>query len=191
MSADFMTGFAKLKPESMGNYSGYAVGRNDFEIDEEALKHWRAQDLCNWQPMNDGVLIERLEPMIKVRGGIYLTDDTNGNGPLLRKGKVLACGPGKWVEGTWWCFWDLEWQTDDGGMKAWRARWEWLDSYREPLDVKPGMTVLFNARWNDFAHGELRGTGSDKSGPLERPLPVGYDEKIHLVQEADIAGIIS
>jgi len=178
MSADFMAGFAKLKPESMGNYSGYAIGRNDFEIDEEALKHWRAQDLRNWQPMNDGVLIERLEPMIKVRGGIYLTDDTNGNGPLLRRGKVLACGLGKWVKGMWWYF-----ESRNG--------WEWIPSHREQMDVKPGMTVLFNARWNDFSHGELRSTGSDKSGPLERPLPVGYDEKIHLVQEADIAGILA
>jgi hypothetical protein len=52
-------------------------------------------------------------------------------------------------------------------------------------------TVLFNARWNDLAHGELRGTGADKSGPLERPLSYKFDPTIHLVQENDIAGILS
>lgn len=149
--------------------------------------------LYDCQPMNDSVLIERLEPMIKMRGGIYLTDDTNGNGPILRRGRVLACGPGKWVEGTWWKVkksMALP-NSDITGFYPEYREWEWLEGHREPLDVKPGMTVLFNARWNDFEHGELRGTGSDKSGPLERPLPVGYDEKIHLVQEADIVGILS
>lgn len=119
--------------------------------------------LQDWQPMNDSVLIKRLEPIVKVRGGIYLTDDANGNGPLLREGVILACGPGR--------------RDEDGA--------------RVPLEVRPGMKVLFNARWNDFANQELRGSGSDRSGALERPLPIGYDATIHLVQEADIAGILS
>jgi len=145
--------------------------------------------------MNDGVLIERLEPMLKERGGIVLTDEIVGNGPILRRGKVLACGPGRWVAGTWWkkCAAEISAMRaqvypdllDDGWT------WEWLPGYRETLDVNPGDRVLFNARWNDFAHDELRGTGSDKSGPLERPLPIGFDPMIHLVQEADIAGRIN
>lgn len=57
-------------------------------------------------------------------------------------------------------------------------------------DVKPGMKVLFNSKWNDLSAGENKGTGADGSGPLERPLPLGADPLIHLVQEADIFGIV-
>ena len=48
-----------------------------------------------------------------------------------------------------------------------------------PLDVKPGDKVLFNSKWNDF--------GAAEHG---RPLPLGADPTLHLVQEADIFGII-
>jgi len=74
------------------------------------------------------------------------------------KGVVLAVGPGK--------------RDEDGDLV--------------PLDVRPGDKVLFNSRWNDFSAGEQVGTGADGSGPLTRPLPLGHDETIHLVQEADI-----
>src|SRR5216683_5466420 len=110
----------------------------------------------DWQPMNDGVLIKRINKE-NPAWGIMLTDETAGNGPILREGIVLACGPGK--------------RDEDGD--------------RVPLDVKPGDKVLFNVRWNDFANAELRGTGSDLKGPLERPLSYRFDPMIHLVQEAD------
>jgi co-chaperonin GroES (HSP10) len=62
------------------------------------------------------------------------------------KGTVLAVGPGKCDE--------------DGDF--------------QPTVVKPGDTVLFNSKWNDFA--------SD----YYDDLPVGADPTLHLVQEADI-----
>ena len=74
------------------------------------------------------------------------------------KGVVLAVGPGK--------------RDEDGDLV--------------PLDVRPGDKVLFNSRWNDFSAGEQVGTGADGAGPLTRPLPLGHDDTIHLVQEADI-----
>lgn len=138
-------------------------------------------------PCSDRVLIQRIEDP---PGLIELTDQ-----PKSIKGLVLAVGPGRWIPGEWWCFWDLEWASDiepsDGQqMKAWRARWEWIPGYRQALTIKPGMKVLFNSKWNDFAHAENKGTGSDFSGPLERPLPVTADPMLHLVQEADIFAIV-
>jgi chaperonin GroES len=50
---------------------------------------------------------------------------------------------------------------------------------RIPLDVKPGDKVLFNSRWNDFSAAEHG-----------RPLRYDQDPMIHLVQEADIFGIV-
>lgn len=149
-------------------------------------------DLRGWQPINDQVFIERLEPMIQPQHGLVLTDQNAENKPILRKGRVLACGPGKWIEGTWWYLpkrgnYLLDMHRPEAEQTH---EWRWLEGYREQLDVKPGMTVLFNARWNDLAHGELRGTGADKLGPLERPLSYKFDPTIHLVQEADIAGIL-
>lgn len=58
-------------------------------------------------------------------------------------------------------------------------------------DVKVGDYVLFNSKWNDFSSGENKGTGADGSGPLERPLPIHADPRLHLVQEADIFLILS
>jgi co-chaperonin GroES (HSP10) len=130
--------------------------------------------------MEDQVFIERLEPIDRDRTGqIVVTDmETADNKMLLRKGRVLSVGPGKWIPGTWWHF---------------KTGWEWLDGYREKPTVKPGDLVIFNARWNDLRHGELRPIGADRhsrTAPLERPLSYLYDERVHLVQENDIAGII-
>ena len=72
----------------------------------------------NWQPLNDRVLIERLEEAPK---GIIITDSDKST-----LGRVVAVGPGKWVEGV------------NGGMV--RAR----------LDVKPGDLVRFNSKWSDM-----------------------------------------
>lgn len=63
------------------------------------------------------------------------------------KGIVLAVGPGK--------------RDEDGEIV--------------PLDVQPGDKVLFNSRWNDFAHAEHG-----------RPLSAGADPMLHLVTEGDI-----
>lgn len=117
--------------------------------------------LADWQPMGDGVLIQRLEPIEQQRGSaIVLTDMKQDDKMIIRKGRVLAVGPGK---------------RDEDGERI------------EP-DVCPGDVVLFNARWNDLTHAENRGTGSDGRGPLERPLSYRFDPTIHLVTEGDIAG---
>jgi chaperonin GroES len=130
-------------------------------------KSERADDaIRNWQPMGDSVLIERLEPIERKPGSeIVLTDIKHTGEMLLRKGRVLAVGPGK--------------RDEDGD--------------RVPCDVKPGDLVIFNARWNDLAHAELKPVGSDaksRTAPLERPLSYKFDPAIHLVQEADIAGVL-
>jgi co-chaperonin GroES (HSP10) len=118
------------------------------------------------QPMNDSVLIQRLEPIEQKRGSaIVFTDMKQSGEMILRKGRVLAVGPGKRDE----------------------------DGERVPCEVKPGDLVIFNARWNDFAHAELKPVGSDaksRTAPLERPLSYRFDPTIHLVQEADIAGVL-
>lgn len=132
----------------------------------------------NWQPTGDGVLIRRVEQNVP-RETVLLTDKDSGNGPRMAKGVVLAVGPGKWIEGTWWHFSHPQ------------SRWEWIPGHREHMEVKVGQEVMFNSRWNDLAHGELKGTGSDGLGPLERPLSYKFDPLLHLVQEGDIAGILA
>jgi co-chaperonin GroES (HSP10) len=69
--------------------------------------------------------------------------------PKGLKGTVLAVGPGKCDE--------------DGDF--------------QPTVVKPGDTVLFNSKWNDFAK------------DYYDDLPLGADRTLHLVQEADVFGI--
>ena len=103
------------------------------------------------KPMHDYVLIQRIEE--KQEGLIIQPDIAKEKGI---KGKVLAVGPGKLIEGV------------NGGM------------VRRPLDVKPGDVVLFNSKWNDFA-GDHYTTSSyvEATTNAER-------EKLHLVQEADI-----
>jgi len=145
----------------------------------------------SWQLSNDSVLIERLEPIEEPVKGLILTDAKADGKMILRKGRVLSVGPGKWVPGTWW---KVKRYANTHGVERgnidlidWRE-WRWIPGYREHLEVKPGDLVLFNARWNDLAHAENRGSGADGRGPLERPLSYKFDPRIHLVQEADIAG---
>jgi hypothetical protein len=131
----------------------------------------------------DHVLIRRVEEPTSIR----LTDAPKGI-----KGIVLAVGPGKWKDGGWWkC---NSGHTDCAGyehsVNSKGDSYHWIPGRREPLEVKPGMSVLFNSKWNDFTSGENKGTGCDFSGPLERPLPLNADPMIHLVQEADIFCII-
>ena len=120
------------------------------------------------QPTEDRVLIQRLDEP----SSILLTDQ-----PKSIKGLVLAVGPGKWIEGTWWHFLTGE-------------RWRWIDGHREPVTVQPGQIVAFNSRWNDLSHAENKGTGADGKGPLERPLSYNLAKNQHLVREADIFGIL-
>lgn len=132
------------------------------------------------QPQNDRVLIQRIEEP----SDILLTDR-----PKSIKGLVLAVGPGKWIEGTWWYLKKRRWL--DGPMAGLEAgEWEWIPGHRQEMTVKPGMKVLFNSKWNDFSAGENKGTGADFSGPLERPLPLKANPLLHLVQEADIFAIV-
>jgi co-chaperonin GroES (HSP10) len=45
--------------------------------------------------------------------------------------------------------------------------------------VQPGQQVYFNSKWNDFAE------------DYETKTPLGHDDRLHLIQEADIFGIIT
>lgn len=127
------------------------------------------------KPRNNRVLIRRLEEPSK----ITLTD-----APKAIKGKVLAVGPGKWHPGEW------RWVTTGYIGPFDTQEWKWVSGWREPMEVKPGMLVLFNSKWNDLAHAENVGTGADGKGPLERPLSYKLDKLEHLVTEDDIFCII-
>ncbi len=134
-------------------------------------------------PSDDRVLIQRIEEP----SDILLTDK-----PKSIKGIVLAVGPGKWHPGEWWLVKKKTWlHSFIGGMSEIEVDdWEWFDGYRETPTVKPGDNVLFNSKWNDLSNAENKGTGSDGSGPLERPLSYKLDPLTHLIQEADIFAIV-
>ena len=110
-------------------------------------------------PRHDRVLIQRIGDVSRV-GSIELPDSLREKS---MKGVVVAIGPGKWHPATWWKVKD---------------KWEWLDGWREQMDVQVGQHVLFSSKWNDLAedYGEI--------------LPLGADPQLHLVQQADIIGIL-
>lgn len=110
------------------------------------------------QPRNDRVLIERLD---EPQTGVIIRPEVASTKGI--KGVVLSVGPGKWVPGEWWKI---------------KGKWEWIEGYRQELQVKPGMKVLFNSRWHDLD------ANYEKSGYEQ-------DGKLHLVQEADIYGILN
>ena len=112
-------------------------------------------------PLGDRVLVRRL-PKTGTFDSHKLPDHA-GTDMVQAEGIVLKAGPGK--------------QDDEG--------------YLQPMGVKPGDKVLFNARWNDFRAAELTGSDCDRQGPLERPLPAGHPKDIYLITEGDIAGILS
>jgi hypothetical protein len=135
------------------------------------------------QLSSDRILVRRLEE----RAALTLTDQ-----PKSIKGVVLAVGPGKWIPGTWWKVGisadmpdiaNFYWSKEDGA-------WEWIPGYYQTPEVKPGMCVLFNSKWNDFSAGENVGSGADGKGPLERPLSYKLDKTLHLVTEGDIFAIV-
>jgi hypothetical protein len=132
------------------------------------------------QPLDDRVLIQRLEEP----SAIVLTDAPKGI-----KGVVLSVGPGKWHPGEWWFvgqWYRSMYANEPPGPWRKAGSWEWIPGWRETPEVHPGDTVLFNSKWNDFAHAENKGTGADGKGPLERPLSYKQDDRLHLVREADI-----
>lgn len=94
----------------------------------------------------------------KPKGAIVVPEIATENGI---KGKVLAVGPGKWIEGV------------NG------------DLVQRPLEVKPGDLVYFNSKWNDFA-GDHYVTSSyvEARTGAER-------ERLHLIQEADIFAVVN
>lgn len=74
------------------------------------------------QPLHDKVLIERMD----VPGSsVIIVPEIAQERSML--GKVLAVGPGKWIEGI------------NGGR------------VRRPVDVKPGQYVYFNSKWDDLS----------------------------------------
>lgn len=118
--------------------------------------------LSNFQPTGQRILVRRLPQPDEV---ILLDahDEKDGGEMVFAEGEILAVGPGYFDEdGDFW-----------------------------PTTVKPGQHIIFNARWNDFCHQELKATGCDGNGPLERPVPQFiWGEKLYLITEGDIAGIL-
>ena len=117
------------------------------------------------QPRGDRVLIQRIEPC---RYGDPTCPCQDGDmchyeGPKAwpkPKGSILLTDAPKGIKGVVVAVGPGK-RDEDGDLV--------------PLDVKPGDKVLFNSKWNDFSAAEHG-----------RPLPLGHDEKLHLVQEADI-----
>ena len=149
------------------------------------LDQWRQvldghEGIRSFDLTEDRVLIRRIEEP----SSIEMTDKPKGI-----KGVILGTGPGKWIPGEWYKV--GEWFRL-GKKSPWlkAGEWEWFPGHRQYMEVKPGMSVLFNSKWNDFTSGENKGTGSDFSGPLARPLPLKADPMIHLIREADIFCVI-
>lgn len=128
-------------------------------------------NLKGWQPRNDRVIIERLDAVTS--GLIKLTDQPKG-----LKGRIVAAGPGKWIEGTWWKV-RLKPFTFDNPNAFSADGWEWIPGHREEHPLKPGMTVLFNSKWDDF-----------RNADFEREKPTGIPENLHMVQVADVFCIL-
>lgn len=107
------------------------------------------------------MLVERIAEPENI-GRIYVPDAARNKGIL---GKVVAVGPGKWIEGCWWFFRARTYKLGDHE----RGEWEWIPGYRQEIKVRYGQTVYFNSRWNDVEQ-----------------LPGG----MHLIQEADIFCVV-
>lgn len=103
------------------------------------------------EPRNDYVLIQRIDEPLK--GRIIAPEIAQEKGI---KGRVLAVGPGKWIEGI------------NGG------------SVRRKPEVAIGDIVLFNSKWNDFAADHY-----STEPQMEARHHVERD-KLHLVQIDDI-----
>lgn len=98
-----------------------------------------------WEPLRDMVMVKRLEPKAATASGIHF-----GNPKPLEdstKGVVLACGPGRWVRGSWYK--RGKWIQNAKGIWQKVGEWEWLPGFFEPMKIKPGMTVEFGP-WADL-----------------------------------------
>ena len=129
------------------------------------------------QPRNDRVLIRRIEePEAKI-GSIVVPDVARSK---AIKGEVLAVGPGKWVEGSWWKTPTCKLPHEDALLDeaVVEPEWRWIPGHRVPPEVHPGQIVLFSSKWNDLASTHY---DDDKSAL--------FDPLLHLIQEADILGI--
>lgn len=123
------------------------------------------------QPLADRILVRRIEP----KGGIIITDKAKS-----QRGEIIAVGPGRWIPGEWYKL-GGEWKRDANGLLYKDGgRWVWISGYRRPVEYSVGERVAFNSRWNDF-----------RAGDYSQELPIGADETLHLVQEADIFGRIN
>lgn len=106
-------------------------------------------------PRNDRVLVQREQEADKI-GSIHIPDSAQEKS---YRGKVLAVGPGKMVEGV------------NGDM------------VRRPCEVKPGDTVIFSSKWNDLAADHYSTTSSEEF------FSSADRDRLHLIQEADVIAI--
>lgn len=119
------------------------------------------------QPLNDRVLIRRIEEPEQRIGSIIVPDIAKTR---AIKGEVVAVGRGKWHPGEWW-------KLNSKLVPGMRS-WQWIEGYREPPPVFAGQTVYFNSKWSDM--------GDEYQHP-----GVGWDETLHMVQIADIFAVIN
>lgn len=84
------------------------------------------------QPLNDRVLIRRIEEPEQRIGSIIVPDIAKSRSI---KGEIIAIGRGKWHPGEFWCV---------------KGRWQWVEGYREVPSVYPGQIVYFNSKWSDM-----------------------------------------
>ena len=123
------------------------------------------------QPLNDRVLIRRIEEPEQRIGGIIVPQIAKEK---AIKGVIVAVGQGKWHPGEWWNVRTRSFTNpdtgEDGCMEREYYTWQWIEGYREVPSVYPGQTVYFNSKWDD------------SNGQIAADL--------HLVQEADIFVVI-
>lgn len=116
------------------------------------------------QPQQNMVVIESVPT--PEHGRIVIPDIAKQRSLM---GKVIATGPGKWIPGDWYKV--GEW-FDWHGIKLKAGTWKWFPGYYRVPEVKVGMTVLFNSKWNDLASTHYA------DDAIERDM--------HLVMEEDI-----
>lgn len=120
------------------------------------------------QPLNDRVLIRRLEEPEQRVGSIIVPDIAKSR---AIKGEIVAVGRGKWHPGEWWWLKDGE---PINGVQPYD--WCWIPGWLETPPVEVGQTVYFGSRWNDVGENyEIPG--------------INWDEKLHMCMMGDIYGI--
>jgi co-chaperonin GroES (HSP10) len=135
-----------------------------------------------WQPMNDRILVQKIEEPHKSR--IVMPDAHwrqqagHRNIADVHLGKVLAVGPGKYMPGYW--FQDGVWIPDENGIQhKYETEWQWIPGGREPLQVKEGELVTFG-RFTDWAEGGMvMIQEADIMFKPQAPLTIGIDKFTH------------